>query len=374
MKTKRSDILTCLLFCGFLAAMLVLYLALPGQSFSEKEKRVLAESPALTWDSLASGEYGDKVETYLADHIPGRDFLVGLNAYYDLFSGRQVTKDVYLADGDRIVEAPVTWNDIQVRKNMNAINKFAETIGQKVDLMIVPSAGFCLQDSVKGLSDPYTDDVIIDGIYGLAGDNVSGVDLTDAFHSAEDVSQLYYRTDHHWTSLGAYLGYQAYMQSLGRDYTAKESFAVTAHDGFYGSTYSRSGLWLTKSEPVEIWDSGKEFTVTNTETNEAHSGLFYEDRLNELDKYTVYLDGNHTMVRIQNPEAAGKGKLLVIRDSYANCLGTFLAESYEEVVLVDLRYYKNPVSELFETEEFTDVLVSYSIGNFMTDANVIWLR
>ena len=374
MKTKRSDILTCLLFCGFLAAMLVLYLALPGQSFSEKEKRVLAESPALTWESLASGEYGDKVETYLADHIPGRDFLVGLNAYYDLFSGRQVTKDVYLADGDRIVEAPVTWNDIQVRKNMNAINKFAETIGQKVDLMIVPSAGFCLQDSVKGLSDPYTDDVIIDGIYGLAGDNVSGVDLTDTFRSAEDVSQLYYRTDHHWTSLGAYLGYQAYMQSLGRDYTAKESFAVTAHDGFYGSTYSRSGLWLTKSEPVEIWDSGKEFTVTNTETNEAHSGLFYEDRLNELDKYTVYLDGNHTMVRIQNPEAAGKGKLLVIRDSYANCLGTFLAESYEEVVLVDLRYYKNPVSELFETEEFTDVLVSYSIGNFMTDANVIWLR
>lgn len=374
MKTKRSDILTCLLFCGFLAAMLVLYLALPGQSFSEKEKRVLAESPALTWDSLASGEYGDKVETYLADHIPGRDFFVGLNAYYDLFSGRQVTKDVYLAEDDRIVEAPVTWNDIQVRKNMNAINKFAETIGQKVDLMIVPSAGFCLQDSVKGLSDPYTDDVIIDGIYGLAGDNVSGVDLTDTFRSAEDVSQLYYRTDHHWTSLGAYLGYQAYMQSLGRDYTAKESFAVTAHDGFYGSTYSRSGLWLTKSEPVEIWDSGKEFTVTNTETNEAHSGLFYEDRLNELDKYTVYLDGNHTMVRIQNPSAAGKGKLLVIRDSYANCLGTFLAESYEEVVLVDLRYYKNPVSELFETEEFTDVLVSYSIGNFMTDANVIWLR
>ena len=164
------------------------------------------------------------------------------------------------------------------------------------------------------------------------------------------------------------------MQALGRDYTPQDAFAVTTHGGFYGSTYSRSGLWLTESENVELWDSGKNFTVTNTETNEPHNGLFYEERLEELDKYTVYLDGNHTLVRIQNPEAKGKGKLLVIRDSYANCLGTFLAESYEEVVLVDLRYYKNPVSELLATEDFADVLVSYSIGNFMTDANVIWLR
>ena len=77
---------------------------------------------------------------------------------------------------------------------------------------------------------------------------------------------------------------------------------------------------------------------------------------------------------MKNPEAAGKGKLLVIRDSYANCLGTFLAESYEEVVLVDLRYYKKPVSELLASEEFENVLVCYSIGNFMTDANIVWLR
>ena len=75
-----------------------------------------------------------------------------------------------------------------------------------------------------------------------------------------------------------------------------------------------------------------------------------------------------------NPEAAGKGKLLVIRDSYANCLGTFLANSYETVVLVDLRYYKLAVSELLAQEEFDDILVCYSLGNFMTDTNMIWLR
>ena len=95
------------------------------------------------------------------------------------------------------------------------------------------------------------------------------------------------------------------------------------------------------------------------------------ERLKELDKYTVYLGGNQPLVRIHNPE--GEGRILVIRDSYANCLGTFLAQSYAEVVLVDLRYYKSPVSELAK-EGFDQVLVCYSLYNFLTDANFPWLK
>ena len=357
MKTKRSDILTCILFCGFVAVMFALFLLLPRQDFSEKEKRVLAEPPQLTWETLSSGEFGEKIETYLADHIPGRDFFVGLNAYYDLFSGRQVTKDVYLAEGDRIVEAPVQWNESQALRNMTAINKFAETTGKKVDLMLVPSAGFALEQTIAGLADPYTDSQMIRDIYAMAGENVEGLDLIPAFNQVGDPQSLYYRTDHHWTSRGAYAAYKAYMEALDRDYLSEEEFTVTSYGGFYGSTYSRSGLWLTQSENVELWDSGNAFTVTNSESEEVHDGLFYEERLEELDKYTVYLDGNHSLVRIENPAAAGKGNLLVIRDSYANCLGTFLAESYESVTLVDLRYYKKPVSELLTSEEFSEVLV-----------------
>jgi hypothetical protein len=374
MKRKISDIIITILFCGFLGAMLLMFVLLPEQNFSEKEKRYLAQFPEVTWENIASGKLGEEVETYLADHIPGRDFLVGLAAYYDRYSGRQVTKDVYVAEGDRIVEAPVAWDEAAAQKNMNAINRFAETVGQKVDLMIVPSAGFCLEETVQGLKDPYNDTQIIRDIYAMAEDRVEGVDLVPAFNAVNDPGALYYRTDHHWTSRGAYAAYKAYMELQDRPYPAESDFTVTSHGGFYGSTYSRSGLWLTKSENVELWDTGAAFTVTNAETKEPHQGLFYEERLQELDKYTVYLDGNHSLVRIENPAAAGKGNLLVIRDSYANCLGTFLANSYESVTLVDLRYYRSPVSELVAQGDFTDILVCYSIGNFMTDANVIWLR
>ena len=374
MKTKKSDILTCVLFLGFVFGMLALYLLLPRQDFSEKEKRYLADAPLLSWQTLLSGEFGEQAETYLADHIPGRDFFVGVASYYDLFSGRQATKDIYVAEGDRLVEPPVVWNQAAVEKNMKAINAFANKIGKPVDLMIVPSAGFVYQDQIQGLKEPYLDTQIIRDIYAMTEENVNGIDLVPALNQAGNPDSLYYRTDHHWTSLGAYSVYRDYMEQKGREYLLPEDFTVSRYGGFLGSTYSRSGLWLTKSEDVELWDSGGSFTVTNGETQEAHDGLFYPERLEELDKYTVYLDGNHSTVRIENPAAAGKGKLLVIRDSYANCLGTFLANSYEEVVMVDLRYYKKPVSELLACEEFTDVLVCYSIGNFMTDTNMIFLR
>lgn len=372
MKNKKADILICILFCGFLFAMLAMFLVLPRQDFSEKEKRYLAEAPQLTWKSLSSGQFGEDAETWLADHIPGRDFLVGLNAYVDLWTGKQAAKDIYVAQGDRLVEAPGVWDQKNIEKNMNAINAFADSIGRPVDLMIVPSAGFCLEDTVEGLADPYTDTQMIRDIYAMAGENVKGIDLIPAFTEVGDPGALFYRTDHHWTSRGAYAAYKDYMAYKGREALAESDFTVTSYDGFYGSTYSRSGLWLTESEPIELWDSGKDFTVTNNDSDEVSSSLFYMDRLEELDKYTVFLDGNHSLVRIENPQ--GSGKLLVIRDSYSNCLGTFLANNYAQVVLVDLRYYKEPLTELVAAEGFDDVLVCYSLGNFLTDANIIWLR
>ena len=167
---------------------------------------------------------------------------------------------------------------------------------------------------------------------------------------------------------------ETYMRLLGRDYRAKEDFTVETVPGFQGSTYSESALWLTPGEDIQLWHGSSNITVTNGENDQPHQGVFYKERLEEVDKYTVFLDGNHSTVRIVNPDAKEKGKLLVIRDSYSNCLGTLLAESYEEVVLVDLRYYKNPVSQLCAEENFTDVLVCYSMDNIMTDTNLVWLQ
>lgn len=362
MSVKKSEILSVIAFCGFLCAIFLCYLLLPGESYSQLEKRYLAEMPTLTWQSLTSGDWGEDVESYLADHMPGRSFFVGLNAYFDLYTGRQAGKDIWVVD-DRLVEAPVELDKTAIRRNLATINAFADTIGRDVDFAIVPSAGWAT--GTRG----YQDDSIITAIYGEAGENLNCLDFTELFSGKPE---LFYRTDHHWNSDGAYAAYCSYMTQVGREPVPESSFTVAGGGTFYGSTYSRSGLWLTPGEEISLWQSESDLTVTNGEDPEPHAGVLYPERLAEADKYTVFLDGNHSLVRIENP--AGQGKLLVIRDSFGNSLGGFLAESYREVVLVDLRYYKQPVSRLVEQEGFDDVLLCYSVGNFLTDGNLPLLR
>ena len=364
MKAKLHEKIIIGLFCGFLAVMSVLYWALPQQDFSETEKRQLAEFPKLSWESLSTGEFGGLIETYMADHMPGRSFFVGVGAYFDLFTGRQISKDIYTAKGDRLVEVPAIWNQAQIDKNMKYINKFSEKLEIPVDLMVIPSAGWA------GEYPEYPDTEILERIADQAGESVKVLDMQPVFAGKPE---LYYRTDHHWTSAGAYGAYVSYMEQTGKTYRAEADFRKEILTGcFRGSTYSRSALWLTPAEDLELWHGSENLTVTNGETEGEHSGVFYRERLEEADKYTVFLDGNHSVVRIHNPE--GEGKLLVVRDSYANCLGCFLAESYAEVVLIDLRYYRTPVSQLIQQESFDNILICYSLSNFLTDKNLVWLK
>lgn len=358
---KKHNLAAAILFCGFLITMAAGYL-LPKQDFSEMEKRYLAQAPALSWKAVFSGEWGRQAEDYLTDHVPGRNLFVGINAYLELLAGRQQLKDVWLVEG-KLVEAPVAYDEKAVSRNMKAINALAETLDQNVHLMVVPSAGWA-----AGVEE-YTDEQTLDAIYAAAGEKVTAVAVEELYRGKPE---LYYNTDHHWTSRGAYEGYCAFAEAAGREIRAAEDFRIAEAADFRGSTYSRSALWLTPAETIELWQGSEHLTVTNGETEIVHEGIFYRERLQEADKYTVFLDGNHSIVRVQNP--GKQGKLLVIRDSYSNCLGGFLAESYGEVVLVDLRYYRQSVSELVRQEGFEDILVCYSCANFLTDTNLMLLR
>ena len=361
------------LFCLFLGGMLLLFLLLPAESFSEKEKRYLAKAPALSWASLLSGTFGTDAESYAADHLPGRDFLVGLNAAYDRLSGRQVTKEILRGRSGRLYEAPEPYVEAVIRRNMAAVNAFAEAVGQPVDCMLIPSAGYMQQDDMPLLYDPWTDEAILASAASLCAERVRPLDLRQAF-SADGPAALYYRTDHHWTSRGAWLAASVYAEAVGRALPKAEDYAVTAIPGFLGTTYSRSALWSTGAEELELWDSGGRYTVENLDHPGLHEGLFYPERLDEADKYPVFLDGNHSLVRIRREGGEADGKLLVIRDSFSNSLGCFLADCYGEVVLVDLRYYRQPVSALLEEETFDHILVVYGVRNFMTDGNLVRLE
>lgn len=374
MKQKKiSDILLIILFCGFLGIMLLGYLFFPKEGFSESEKRYLATPPRLNWDNLASGEFAEDAETYAADHILFRNFFVGLNAYYDALSGRQASKDIFIAKDGSLLERPQEVDETAIERNMQAISDFADTVGQDVDLMLIPSAGYVKNDQLSSLYPPYQDQRILQLAGQYAGERVKAADVFDVLleHKDEDI---FYHTDHHWTSYGAYLAYCDYLSSKGKTPVEQDAFSITRSEGFYGSTYSRSALWLTAPDTLEIWDSGAKTSVYILDNQRSYDSMFFLERLQQADQYTVFLDGNHSLVRIHNDATKGQGKLLIIRDSFSNSLGPFLALNYEDVVLVDLRYYKESISDMVKQEGFDDILVEYSVNNFVSDENIVFLQ
>ena len=374
MKKTINRVLNAL-FCLLLFAVPVLFFALPKSEFSDSEKRYLERVPTFSLENLIDGSYTRALGDYVADHFPLRDLFVGLNAYYDLYAGRQYTKDYCLRDG-RLYAAPTAFDTAALDRNTERLNSFAAELAAAgrdipVRLMLVPSAGAVLLEEGE-TPWHYDDRAIIDYVYSRT--TLQPIDLMEDFSAAADKKALYYGTDHHWTSFGAWEAARVYAGQLGRTMPPRESYRVTDVGDFRGSAWSGSGLWLTEGDTLELWESGTAVSVTN-ESGETRDSVFYRERLEELDKYTVFLDGNHSLVRIARADNAQETgiNVLVIRDSFSNSLGCFLSDCCDKVVLVDLRYYKLPLGELIESEGINEILVEYSCDNYVKDSNLAFL-
>ena len=372
MRKKLLNTIITILFCLVIFLVPVLFFLQPKETFSEREKRYLAEKPTLSARSLADGEFMEKLGVFVADHFPGREFFVGVNAYYDLYAGRQETKDYFPTRDGRLLSKPVEQDPEILDANLAFINSFTRDIMQTgaeipVTLMLVPSSGAVLLGETE-----YPDGEIISYAYERA--ETGHVDLLSIFRDDADPGRLYYRTDHHWTSEGAFQAACAYRESLGLPGLPREAYTRRSYAPFYGSAYSASGLWLTEPDSLELWYSGNVLQSAN-ETGQVNDGVFYPNRLQEQDKYQVYLDGNHSLVRIENlsHRTEEERSLLVIRDSFSNSLGCFLADLYDRVILVDLRYYRLPLTELLLEENINEILIEYSVDNFLHDKNLAFL-
>lgn len=352
---KNWNKVGALLLCAFVLAISLGYF-LPDRTFSPLEKRYLNQMPKLTAAKLLDGSWGEEIEDHLADQMLGRDFFVGLNAYFEKLLGLQKAKTIWTLDG-KLVRRPVSVKDGAMEKNMGAVNRFADAADVPVTLALIPSCGFSLG------APEYEDDRLIEEIYSMA--NMETVDLREVFRGRPD---LFYSTDHHWTSAGAFEAYKTLLKSWGE--WPREQYTVERFSNFRGANYASSGLWLTPAETLEMWSGPCAITVQ--QENAAHDGVFYRERLEGYDPYMVFLDGNQSLVSLHNPQ--GTGKLLLVRDSFASCLAGFLCQNYEDVTLVDLRYYKQPISQLAQASGADRILVLYSLENFLTDSNLVLLK
>lgn len=371
MQNKRAQTVTIVLFCAFIGAFALMYVLLPKMEFSENEKRVLAKLPSASASKLLDGSFEKELETWMSDHVPGRDLLVGMNAEYEQMSGRNGLSGVIRADG-RLFAAAEAMDAEDVAFKCARIRDFAARTGLPTDVLLVPTAGYIYEDALP-MHANYRDGELAALAREDLGEDVELIWPEEHFRSLPDV-QLYYNTDHHLTSRGAYEAFRMYAQRIGIAPPAISDYAVERCEGFYGSMYSKSGLWNTRPDAIEIWRSKLLDGVTVTfDDREPADDLFFPEHLRELDKYPVFLDGNHGLVVIETGNPAGEN-LLMIRDSFGHCFAPFAANCFNRIALVDLRYYRKSLEALIEDLEIDRTLVLYGVDTFLTDTNFAWLK
>lgn len=371
MKSKAMHIVTVGLFALALLFVPLYWLLCPRKTFSEAERRYLAEPPKVT--SLKDWSFDDAVEAYLADQLPGRNFLVGLDAYAVLLSGRQTSRDVWRDKEGYLVEAPIAATPEQLDKRLGRMTALGEKTGLPVYVLAVPSAGYVRRDTLpRTLAALYHDDELLKRIENAPG--VRAVPLEKEF--LQRGQSWYYRTDHHWTGEGAYAAYRLFMETVGREALDYDAFIHHAVPGYVGSTRSRSALWLTKPDVLTV-DApvNTPVTVTFSDDKGVYDSLFFFDHLKEYDWYPLFLDGNHPLTVIDNQNApADAPTLLMVKDSFGNTLAPLLVPSYKRIVLVDPRYYRGSVADLCGEYGADEVLFCYSLERICTDLNLSILK
>lgn len=372
----KAGYLPAFLFAGFILTMTVLFLVLPKQTFSASEKRYLEKFPETSVETVLNGKFGKGFETFFADHFPVRSLWVGVNAYATLAEGNNGANGVYYGKDNYLINKPIsTKNELDF--NLWILEDFKQIVGDTpVTAMFVPSTGYIMSDKLPLVHDTYNDDQYFSAIAeSTQASGIDFIDLREPFKAAaQSGKQLYYRTDHHWTTEGAYTAYLEYCVRNGLQPLGKNRYTLESHEDFRGTTYSTSGFLLTPPETLEVWNNpdnkGDKIKVTITDDGEepvtTHS-MFFNEHDKDADKYPVFLDGNHALTTITNDNVKD-GTLLIVKDSFSHCFAPFLADHYHKIIMVDMRLYvHSKTSDLIAAEHPDKILVLYGIDNFAED-------
>ena len=380
MNNKKYCTFITALFCGFLALFFVWHLLLPDSDFSQNENRYLDQLPkpsfgieflGMNKGNFFTGEFMQEMESYINDQFPLRDSWVGLKAWVEQLSGKQSNNGVYFGvNYDGLIADFPQPDQSRVDKNLGFVSMLGGKLDVPVYSSLIPGKSEELKLFLPQGAPVGDQSVILE--QASKTENVSWIDITLPFNTSVDNRSYYsyYRTDHHWTTTGAYHGYADLMKGMGL--TAHPLGKLTrVSDSFYGTTWSKSGAYWYTPDFMEIAVPDEDVSVTNYFTNAPTPGKLYNyDKLEQKDKYTFFLGGNQPLCVIDSEKEGAEGSILVIRDSFSDSLAPFLTQNFEEIHLMDLRYYKASISKYVEEHNIDQVLVLYSVDNFVTDSNL----
>lgn len=383
------------LFTIILFAVPIVTAALPKQERSDNENRTLAKMPTLVnnsrwekadsfddyvkavkWQYINNREgkaFKDDFEKYFCDHLAGRELWVKSSNTLSKLAGKREINGVYTV-GDQLVQTFKGYDENTVNASIKAMNAFAARFPDiPMYLMLAPTSQEVFGSKIPAYTGLMSEKTFIDSVYSKM-ENIGTIDCL-SYLSGHANEYIYYRTDHHWTSLGAFYAYQAAAKSLNYSAYGLNSFNIeTASRDFRGTLYSKTlDDGITPDIMEYYYLSSGEPTVKMTSRNDrevnVYDSLYVREYLDQKDKYSSYTGSNVPLLTIETSIDNGKS-LLLIKDSYAHSLAPFLSKHYSKITMVDMRYINMGLNGLIDMDEFTEVMFMYNVIGFSEDKNL----
>ena len=359
-------------FIVIIFGLTALGLTAEEKTYSATEKRELQTRPKAKKKTIKNGKFQKKYEVYLSDQFPGRDDWVQLQTGVSRLLGKKESNGVYFGRDHYLLEhyEDSDFEPDRMQMNIEALADFARSANERADVkvLMVPTKTWVLREKLPAFAPTYDEQIFYDALekqFGAQGEQMLiPVETVLQAHKEEDI---YYRTDHHWTTLGAWYGYRAYVEATGGDperVSEKQDFELVCSD-FYGTTYAKVNQ-ASQADMIYVYEPKSILQVIYNMGEKTTQSLFETEHLDSKDQYRVFTGGNQAVLEITGGIKNGK-TLLLIKDSFANCMLPFLAEDFEKVVVIDLRQLNIKCDELMDMYEPTDVLVLYNSAQFAKD-------
>lgn len=373
---KKKDIIFVVCFAAALAIGGIVTVTAGHREYSDNENRYLTQFPKLVPEDVMTGEVQQELTDAFNDQFPGRDWLTALSTTVKKGIGMKDVGGVYLGKDHYYFEKIMNQNISRTDyfQNLRFVNRLASlSKDAEVTALLVPLPGQILKDKLPEHASLYD----ADAMYKTAKETLQNVKLVDIRKDMKEArkqqkgagvqtsgeTQVYYRTDHHWTQYGAYVGYKAYTESVGRKAASYKSFDIKEFsDAFYGTLYSKALDSDAVPDTIELPEKLPEAEITCD--GKEIDAVYDTAKKNEKDKYAVYFGGNYGEVDIRMKNPDNDRTLVIFKDSFANSMVPFLMKDYAQIRMIDLRYFKRSVSNYMEENPADEVLVLYEMSSF----------
>lgn len=333
--------------------------------FSENENRNLAVFPEVSPDTYKNRKLMKGIESWFSDRFYGREQWIKLRNGTERLIGKVDINGVY-TDNDRMMQIWSGYNDEFISKHLKALNKFSAAYPDKqMYLLLAPTSQEVYSDLFPACAPIGSQSGLLE--YCREGlDTIQTINVIPTMKLHKD-DYIYYRTDHHWTSFGAYLAYYDSAKAMGFKPSELGEFDIEhASDSFRGTLYSKT---LDDSVTPDIMDyyhfrgdRDIKLTVNDGKSVKYYDSLYFRDYLNVKDKYSSILGPNVPYLRIDT--GIEGPTLLMFKDSYAHSLLPFLTAHYSRIDVLDLRLINNGYSSYVKVKDYDSVMFVYNAITF----------